>query len=597
MRVKKYIQLIFMLCLLISSCNGKKEKGTSSKESSSFDSLLSRYYNERMHLYPLESTENGGIQYNDLLPNDLTAAFRDTQKVFYDKYRDLLSQYDVSKLNADQLTSYNTLKWTLQIESEGLKFKTYLTPISQMWSLPLSFGQLGSGQGIQPFKTVKDYEDFLKRMAAFKVWCDTAVENMREGIAIGYTNPRLIIERTLPQMNSMAVGDVKLHLFYQPIKNMPASISAADKARLDTLYQKSIKEYIIPSYKKLYDFIKDEYIQKCRTTAGIGALPEGKELYNYLIRNYTTTDLTGDSVFNIGMSEVKRIRTEMEKVKDETGYKGDLKSFFAYLNTDKKFFPYHSVNEVLDAYRKIHTTMEPQLKKFFDVVPKTKFEIRETEKFREASASVEYQGGTADGKRPGIFYVPVPDINKFNYFVMEDLFLHEAIPGHHYQISLQRENKSLPEFRKYSWNSAYGEGWALYTEYLGKELGLYKDPYQYFGYLSKQMHRAIRLVVDAGMHAKGWTREQAIQFSLDNESESKDAITVEVERYIAIPAQALSYKIGQMKILELRVKAEKELGAKFNVAKFHDAVLDGGCLPLAVLETKIDNWITEEKKK
>ena len=593
----KKLNLFIFIISLITACNEGKHKKSSSGLSASFDSLLNVYYAERMHLYPFESTDNGETRYNDLLPNDLTAAYRDTQRVFYDKYLNLLSRYDYSALNENEQVSYNALKWTLQIEKEGIDFKTYLMPINQLWCMPLTMGQLGSGQGVQPFKIVKDYEDFLKRMAAFKIWCDTAMENMKIGMATGYTNPKIIMEKTLPQIREMVADDVKQHLFYNPIKNMPADFPAADKARLDTLYQNSIKTYIIPSYKKLYDFIKDEYIPKCRTTSGVGDLPDGNKFYNYNIRFYTTINLNADTVFNIGTREVKRIRSEMEKVIAETGYKGDLKSFSAYLNTDKKFFPYHSVDEVLNAYRKIHTAMEPQLKKFFDLVPKTPFEIRETEKFREASASPEYSTGTPDGKRPGIFYVPVPDINKFNYFVMEDLFLHEAIPGHHYQISLQRENNTLPEFRKYSWNSAYGEGWALYTEYLGKELGLYKDPYQYFGYLSKQMHRAIRLVVDTGIHSKGWTREQAIEFSLENESESKQSITSEVERYIANPAQALSYKIGQMKILALRAKAEKELGSKFNIAKFHNAVLDGGVLPLAVLETKINQWIAEEKKK
>jgi uncharacterized protein (DUF885 family) len=306
--------------------------------------------------------------------------------------------------------------------------------------------------------------------------------------------------------------------------------------------------------------------------------------------------MTSDEVFDLGQSEVGRLRKEMEKIMQETGFKGDLKAFFTYLNKDKKFFPFNSPKEVLDSFENIHSKMQPQLNKLFDKVPRSKFEIRQTEKFREASASAEYNQGTADGSRPGVFYVPVPDAKKFNTFGMEDLFLHEAIPGHHYQTSLQQENDSLPKFRRFNWYGAYGEGWALYTESLGKELGLYIDPYQYFGALSEEMHRAIRLVVDAGMHTKGWTREQAIQFSLDNEGESEEAITSEIERYMAIPGQALSYKVGQLKIRELRAKAEKELGSDFKIGKFHDALLDSGCLPLAVLEAKIDKWIADQKR-
>jgi uncharacterized protein (DUF885 family) len=332
----------------------------------------------------------------------------------------------------------------------------------------------------------------------------------------------------------------------------------------------------------------------CRSTAGIGDIPQGKEYYSYLIRYWTTTNMTADEVFNLGQREVKRLRTEMEKLKDLTGFKGDLKVFFSHLHKDKQYFPFTTAADVIDSFENIHATMQPRLSKLFDMVPETKFEIRQTEKFREASASAEYNQGTPDGTRPGIFYVPVPDAKKFNTFAMEDLFLHEAIPGHHYQISLQQENDSLPEFRRFTWYGAYGEGWALYAESLGKELGLYTDPIQYFGALSEEMHRAIRLVVDAGMHTKGWTREQAIQYSLENEGESEEAITSEIERYMAIPAQALSYKIGQMKITALREKAKKELGAKFSIAQFHNAVLESGCLPLAVLERKIDKWIKSQ---
>jgi uncharacterized protein (DUF885 family) len=297
------------------------------------------------------------------------------------------------------------------------------------------------------------------------------------------------------------------------------------------------------------------------------------------------------------MSEVKRLRGEMEKIKTETGYKGDLISFFKYINTDKKFFPFTETKQVLDAYNSIHERMKPQLSKLFDKAPKSKFEVRQTEKFREVSASAEYNQGTADGSRPGIFYVPIPDAKKFNTYGMEDLFLHEAIPGHHYQNMITIENNELPMFRRYIWYGAYGEGWALYTESLGKELGLYTDPYQYFASLSEEMHRAIRLVVDAGMHTKGWTREQAIKFSLDNEGESEESITAEIERYMAIPGQGLSYKIGQLKIRELRKKAENELGADFDIRKFHNEMLSDGCLPLAVLETKMNAWTEKQKVK
>jgi uncharacterized protein (DUF885 family) len=257
--------------------------------------------------------------------------------------------------------------------------------------------------------------------------------------------------------------------------------------------------------------------------------------------------------------------------------------------------PFKKPEEVTAWYAGLETTMKPQLSKMFGLVPKSKFEVRRTEAFREASASAEYSQGTPDGSRPGIFYVPIPDATKANVIGGEALFLHEAIPGHHYQMSIQQENTAMPNFRRFSWYGAYGEGWALYTESLGKELGLYTDPYQYFGMLSSEMHRAIRLVVDVGMHTKGWTREQAIQFSKDNEAEPEESIVSEVERYMAIPGQALSYKIGQLKILELRHKAEQALGPKFDIREFHTQVLEDGCLPLKVLEEKVDRWIKEKQ--
>ncbi|MEO8087299.1 MAG: DUF885 domain-containing protein [Bacteroidota bacterium] len=592
---RKLISSLALLFFIVGSCNNASEKKSSAANMKPISDFFEKYYNEHNRLFPMAATSNGDNRFNDLFPDDISEAYRDTLKHFYQSYLDSLNTYDESVLSENDQTSYEILKWDLEMAIDGYKFHDNLMPINQFWSATLTFPQYGSGQGNQPFKTVKDYDDFLKRIDGFAVWCSTAIDNMKKGMANGEVYPKILMERVLPQMKSMIVSDVKQSIFYMPVSDMPKDIAANDHQRLDNAYQNAIKTQIVPAYQKLHDFIKDEYIPKCRATAGISEIPNGKEYYNYLIKFWTTTNMTADEVFDLGQSEVNRLRTEMEKIKDEAGFKGNLKAYFTYLNKDKKFFPFNTAKEVLDSFENIHSKMQPQLNKLFDVVPKTKFEIRQTEKFREASASAEYNQGTADGTRPGIFYVPVPDPKKFNTFGMEDLFLHEAIPGHHYQISLQQENDSLPKFRRFTWYGAYGEGWALYTESLGKELGLYTDPVQYFGALSEEMHRAIRLVVDAGMHTKGWTREQAIKFSLENEGESEEAITSEIERYMAIPGQALSYKIGQLKIRELRAKAEKELGAKFNIAKFHDAVLDNGCLPLSVLEQKINIWIQSVK--
>jgi uncharacterized protein (DUF885 family) len=599
MKLRFSLPLLIGLCaasaVFIPSCR-QNQQAQNEVHTDTIKNFFEKYYDERMALFPLEATQNGDNRFNDQLPCDISVAYREKIKSFYKRYLDELSKYDRSKLSNHDQISYDILKWELETDLEGYSFDDNYMPINQFWGLPLTMAQLGSGEGNQPFKTVKDYEDFLGRMAGFATWCDTAINNMRKGEQSGQVLPKVLAERMVPQMQAMVVKDIRNYIFYQPLKHMPDSFSNDDKARLINLYETSINEKIIPSYKKLLDFIQEEYIGKCRSSAGISDVPGGKERYAYLSKYWTTTQLTPDEIFNIGEKEVSRLRGEMEKVKNETGFKGDLKAFFVYINSDKKFRPYSKPEEVLAAYHSIRERMDPQLKKLFNRVPKSKFEIRRTEKFREASASAEYNQGSPDGSRPGIFYVPVPDAAKYNVVGMESLFLHEAIPGHHYQVSLQMENTDLPSFRRFLWYGAYGEGWALYTESLGKELGLYTDPYQYFGSLSEEMHRAIRLVVDVGMHTKGWTREQAIQYSLDNESESREAITAEIERYMAIPGQALSYKIGQLKIIELRQKAEKELGNKFDIAAFHDELLSLGCIPIKVLEKEINSWIENRKK-
>jgi uncharacterized protein (DUF885 family) len=319
-------------------------------------------------------------------------------------------------------------------------------------------------------------------------------------------------------------------------------------------------------------------------------------MYAYQVKVNTTTNKTPDEIYQTGLSEVARIRKTMDSIKTVVGFKGDLKSFFEYMKSDKQFMPYHEPKEVIAAFEKIHQTMQPNLKKMFLHEPKTPFEIRQTEAFRAASASAEYNQGSADGSRPGIFYVPILDAKQFNTTSgMESLFLHEAIPGHHYQISLTQENTALPKFRRYGGHNAYVEGWALYCESLGKELGLYTDPYQYMGALGDEIHRAIRLVVDVAIHSKNMSREEAIKYMMDNEAISEQGATAEIERYMAIPGQALGYKTGAMKIAALRKKYETELGTKFNLATFHDEVLKDGSLPLAVFEAKMDRWASSIK--
>lgn len=588
--------LLGLIALTIISCTSKNsEQIASTSPNKDLAKVFDDYYEENLKLFPISATNQGDARYNDLLPNDISQEFIEKTKTFYSDYLYKIKKFDRESLSDEDKIAYDIFKREMEIQLESYKFHGEYIPFQQFWGLPLTMGQLGSGEGSQPFKTVKDYEDWLKRVSAFKVWGDTAVVNFRKGMGRGVVLPKSLVIKMIPQMNDLVVSDPTKSLFYGPINKLPKDFSDADKTRLTDAYKKAIMGELVPTYKQLGDFLKNEYLPKARTSSGIDALPQGKELYAYQARLWTTTDKTPDEIYETGLKEVARIRGEMEKVKEQVGFKGTLNEFFTHLKTDPKFYPYKDSKGVLDAFRGILAKIEPKLKTIFTKTPKAKFEVRQTEKFREASASAEYNPPSVDGSRPGIFYVPIPDATKFNYTSgMESLFLHEAIPGHHYQSALQQENVNLHKFQRFNWYGAYGEGWALYCESLGKELGLYTDPYQYMGALGDEIHRAIRLVVDVAIHTKGWSREQAIKYMMDNEPIAEQGATAEIERYMAIPGQALSYKIGALKIRELRAKYEKQLGQKFNLAAFHDEFLKDGCMPLDVLERKMDDWATRQ---
>jgi uncharacterized protein (DUF885 family) len=563
--------------------------------------VLNNYYEDREKLYPIEATQNGDNRYNDKLPVDFTDSYLDTLRNFYSGYKNKINQFDRDKLNQNDQISFDIFKREMEMSIEGIDMHFSINnvtmpniqymPFNQFEGTPLYLGQMGSGTGIQPFKTVADYDNWIKRATAFGAWADSAIVYFRRGLANGYILPRYLVVKMIPQMADLASDDATKSLFYGPANRIPDSFTAQDKSRVTGDLVHLINEILTPAYKRLAVFLQKEYLPKSRATIGFDDLPDGSKLYNYMIRYWTTTNKTPQEIYETGLSEVKRIRGEMELTKIKTGFNGDLPSFFTFMKTDPRFMPFKTPEEVLDAFRKIQMTIDPNLKKLFGRTPKTRFEIRQTEAFRAASASAEYNQGAPDGSRPGIFYVPILDATKFNITSgMESLFLHEAIPGHHYQMSLQMEDTLLPKFRRFAWYGAYGEGWALYCESLGKELGLYTDPYQYMGALGDEIHRAVRLVVDVAMHQKKMTREEAIKYMMDNEAISEDGATAEIERYIAIPAQALSYKTGAMKIRELRTRYSDELGPDFKIADFHDAVLQDGCMPLDVFERKMDAW-------
>ena len=577
---------LLMSILVFFSCNFNNDKSLEIAQ------VFENYYQESLKLYPLQATSQGDLRYNDFLPNDLSDEFRKKEKEFYTFYKSQLNNFPDHTLNENDLLSKKVLLWECDLSLKRLTFNEQYTPINQMWTLQLTIGQYAAGLSAQPFKTVKDYNDWLKRIDDYLIWLETAEERMKQGIKNEIVLPKSLIKKVIPQLKTILNPDLNQNLFFSPARQFPESFSDKDKSILTEKYTEMVLNKIIPAYKKLSDFMSDQYFDAGRSSSGISAFEDGLDYYNYSIKLYTTTELTADEIHNIGLKEVAKISSEMEKIKTKVGFNGDLKSFFNHVRELDELIPFNEPQEVIDNFNRIHEKMTPQVNKLFGLQPKTPFEVRRTESFREASASAEYNPGSLDGTRPGIFYVPIPNIKQYNYFSDEDLFLHEAIPGHHYQISLQQENTSLPSFRKSLWYSSYGEGWALYSESLGEELGLYDDPYQYFGMLSAEMHRAIRLVVDTGLHTKGWSREKAIQYSLDNEAESEAGITSEIERYMANPGQALSYKIGQLKIRELRSNAEQKLGDKFDIKIFHEKVLESGCIPLQLLEEKINKWVS-----
>jgi len=557
-----------------------------------FADLLEDYYQEGLKLFPLNATFDGDMRYNDLLHNDITPEHRAKVKAYYTQYLDALGKHNKAELTEEERISYDILQWQCEINLAELKYPKHLIPINQTWSTLSDIGVLADGLSAQPFNTKEDYDNWLKRVAFFVKWCNTAIANMREGMEQSVVLPKALTKKVTLRFAGWKEGPAESHHFYSPVKKLPKTLGKKEANEIRVSYKEMIEDKLIPVINRLHAFVQNEYLPASRETSGLSALPNGEEWYQHQIKYFTMTDLTAHEVFELGKAEVKRIRIEMARVMERVGFAGDLKAFFDHVRSKPELMPFDDPQQVIDNFNAIHEKMKPNLGKLFDLKPKTAFEVRRVEAFREATASPQYHLGSMDGTRPGIFYVPIPDVKSYLVHHDEGLFLHEAIPGHHYQMSLSLENESLPTFRRFPSNPAYAEGWALYCESLGEELGLYDDPYQYFGMLGKEMHRAIRLVVDTGLHTKDWTREQAIQYSLDNESYSEAYVIREIERYMANPGQALSYKIGQLKIRELRKRATEKLGDKFDVREFHNEVLESGCVPLKVLEAKVDRWIS-----
>ncbi len=555
------------------------------------NSLVEEYFDKQLELSPMNATAIGDSRFDDRLDESTSPGFREKSFAIERAYLDRAKAIDATQLSAAARLTLEIFLSEREQALAGQPFHEEYLPFNQMNGLPADLVVYGSGEGAQPFATVADYDRFLKRVREFPRWADGAVALMRTGMSRGITLPRPAVVKMIPQLREIATPTPEASIFWGPLNKLPKDVSAADAARLRSAYADALKNEVLPAYARLADFLERDYLPAARTTVGWSDLPDGPAWYRWRIRGATTMDLPPDRIHEIGLAEVARIRAEMIAVMRQVGFRGDLDEFFKYVEEDPKFY-FKDEKELLAAYRDVKRRIDALLPRLFADFPKADYEIRPVEAFRAASAAgASYQAPSADGKRPGIFYINTFNLKAQPRFGLETLSLHEASPGHHFQISIQQELHDLPRFRRFNNYVSYAEGWALYSESIGKELGVFTDPYQWYGRLSDEMLRAMRLVVDTGLHSQGWTRERAIQYMLDNSSMAESDVTAEVERYIVWPGQALGYKLGQLHITELRAKAEAALGPKFDVREFHSQVLRDGAVPMDVLTAKIDRWI------
>jgi uncharacterized protein (DUF885 family) len=554
--------------------------------------LLEAYFEDLLRMDPLLATYIGDPRYDDRLPNYLGPAYRAGLVAMNERYLAEARALDATPLSPADRISLEIFLSERERQRAAGRFPGHLLPLNQADGLATEMPALGSGIDAQPFATARDYERWLRRLDGLVEWLDQAIVNMREGIARGVVQPRPVVEKLLVQLDQLIVERPEDSPFYAPIGRFPAAVAPADRQRLTAAYVAAIRDEVVPAYRRVRDFVRDEYLPNSRSTVALTALPDGAAWYASLVQEHTTTNLTPDEIHEIGLAEVARILGEMDAVRREVGFEGDLQAFFTHLETDPQFY-FARGADLLHGYRELKVRIDATLPKLFSVFPKADYEVRELEAYRaESGAGAYYQAPSADGSRPGVFLVNTHDLRSQPKFGMETLSLHEAAPGHHFQWTIQRELEGLPRFRRFGGDyTAYSEGWALYAESLGRELGLFTDPYQWFGRLNDEQLRAMRLVVDTGLHARGWTREQATEYMLANSTLAPGYVESEVERYIAWPGQALGYKIGDLHLQALRRRAEAELGPKFDLRDFHREILSDGAVPLDVLDAKIERWI------
>ncbi|MBB4593061.1 DUF885 domain-containing protein [Xanthomonas cannabis] len=560
--------------------------------------LYDQYWDASLKLNPLQATFQGESRYNDQLPNFLSPAFRQQSHDFTVLWLGKAEALGPDGLSGQDLLSYQIFVRDARSALAAEQFPSWMLPINQFYNIASIAVVLGSGTGAQPFKTVKDYDNWSRRALGIPDLFDQAITNMRAGMQAGVVQPKVLMQKVLPQLDAIIARSAEDSLFWGPIRNLPADMPEADKQRLTAEYKRLIELRILPAYRALRGFIATEYLPACRDTDGLAALPNGAAWYAYDVRQSTTSELSPEQIHQIGLDEVARLQGEIQALAKQVKFRGNLPKFYKFMQTDRRF-SFRSETELLGYYRGLQGRVQGAVPRLFTVQGMPELEVRAVEPQRaQSAASGSYMRPSANGSAgstPGIFYVNTSDLPSRKTWEAESLYLHEAIPGHHYQLGLQQQLTDLPKFRRLGGETAYIEGWGLYAESLGRELGLYQAPYNYYGYLQNALWRSIRLVADTGLHSKGWTRTQAIDYMLDNSAMSRTDAEAEVDRYMAIPGQALAYKVGEMKIAQLREQAQRELGPRFDVRAFHAEVLKDGSVPLEILQEKIQRWIATQK--
>ena len=565
--------------------------GAGSAEDEKFQAFLDQEWEYGLKRNPVFASLLGDLRYNDQLPDVSIQAVKENQAHDLEVLK-RLEAIDRSKLSQSNQLNYALYLLNTREGIEGHKYPEYLMPINQMGGIQQSADVVVE----LPFQKVKHYEDYIARLNRFPVMMDQTIELLREGLKQKITPPRITLRDVAAQIQTHANNQVEKSAFYSPFQEFPEGFSAADQERLRTSGKEAVQKSIIPSYAKLHEFWTKEYYPNTRESIGISSVPNGKEWYAYLAKSFTTTDLSPQQIHETGLKEVARIRSEMDKVIAETGFKGTFEEFLHFLRTDPRFY-YTKPEDLLTGYRDICKRIDAELPKLFGVLPRLPYGVREVPAYSAPSQTTAYYNqGNLKAGRPGWYYANTYKLDSRPKWEMEALSIHEAVPGHHLQISIAQELEDIPMFRKFGGYTAFVEGWGLYSESLGPDLGLYKDPYSKFGALTYDMWRAVRLVVDTGMHIMNWDRQKAIDYFKSNSSKPEQDIIVEVDRYIVWPGQALAYKIGQLKILELRKLAEKDLGEKFDIREFHDVVLGSGAIPLSILESNVKSYVSKKKQ-